>query len=232
MTHKMFRLRIKPKGFLQGNINSNTFFGVFCQAYKMTTDEEELRIFLECLADNSEELTFSNPLVSNTNNLIKRFRAVQNSHCMISRNSDGNNELRSTIGIATKQFDILVYTTLSQKDITKLCRIVELLGIGAQRSTGNGAIEIVNIIPEELPVHSSKMTILSDLVPDKETPTYGNFEFTTRKGITINGTEQAMLIQIKAGSIFANNKVDKTVYGKVIYDEQSDTFINCKAIAV
>lgn len=229
---KLFRLKIKPLSTLKGNISSNTFFGAFCQAYKMVHDEDELRIFLECLLDNSEELTFSNPLTPDTTTVMQRLTKVQNSHCRVDRESNGNNELRTSVGSVVKSFDILVYTTLSEKDIRKLCDIVELLGIGAKRSVGSGDIKITDIIQEELPKHSNQMVILSDMIPDKETPVHGNFEFITRTGITLNGVEQATLIQIKAGSTFINNKVDKIVYGQIVYDKQSDTFINCKAIAV
>ena len=222
----LFRLKIKPKSALRGNINSNTFFGVFCQAYKMLTDDEELRMLLECLADNSEELTFSNPLKPDTTTVIQRFSKKQSPHCMISRQDNGENMLNVNVDIILKRFDVLLYTSLPLKEINKLCRIVELLGIGAQRSTGGGNIEILEVIPEELPEHSNSMTLLSNMVPDEDTPVHGNFQFVTREGKTINGIEQSEIIQIKAGSVLVNNKVDKIVYGKVLYDKKSDTFIN------
>lgn len=228
----LFRLKINSKSTLRGNINSNTFFGVFCQAYKMVNSEEELEIFLECLADNSEEMTFSNPLKADTNTLIQRFVKKQSPQCMISRQLNGENELNTRVGVVLKSFDILMYTTLSEKDVAKLSKIVELLGIGAQRSTGNGNIKITEIRQEELPEHSNKMVLLSNIIPDDETPVHGDFQFITREGRTINGVEQTTFVQIKAGSVLVNNTVDKTVYGRVIHDNKSGTYINCKGIAV
>lgn len=228
----LFRLKIKSRSTLRGNISSNTFFGVFCQAYKIINGEEELRIFLECLLDDSEEMTFSNPLKSGTNTIIQKFDENQTPQCMISRRMNGENEISTHIDVVLKHFDILMYTTLTEKEVTKLSKIVELLGIGSHKSTGNGNIEIMEVNVENLPKHSSKMMVLSNFIPDEETSTYGDFKFTTRNGKAIDGTEQMTLIQIKAGSVLVNNTVDKIAYGKVIYDKKSDTYINCKAIAV
>lgn len=233
MTNRnLFRLKIKSKSTLRGNITSNTFFGVFCQAYKMVNSEEELRILLECLTDDSEEMTFSNPLKADTNTLIQRFNKKQSPYCMVGRQMNGENELGTHVGIVLQRFDILMYTTLTEKEVIKLTKIVELLGIGAQKSIGSGNIEITEVTKEDIPKHSNKMTLLSNIVPDTETPTHGDFKFITREGRTVSGVEQTTLIQIKAGSVLVNNKVDKPVYGKVIYDKKSDTFINCKGIAV
>ena len=228
----LFRLKIQSKSTLRGNIKANTFFGVFCQAYKMVHDEDELRIFLECLADNSEEMTFSNMLKPGTLELLDTPKSTPRPHCMVSRVMNGNNDLYITEDKIVRQFDVMLYTSLSKKGVQKLADIVELLGIGANRSVGTGNIKILGIEEETLPEHTNQMTILSDIVPDEETPVHGQFEFMTRHGVTMGGNKQSSIIQIKAGSIFANNKVDKVTYGRVLYDEPSDTFINCKGIAV
>lgn len=232
MMKNLFRLRIEPKSEVCGIITSNTFFGVFCQAYKMVNSEDDLQIFLELMTDNSEELTFSNPLKAGTNNLITRLPKVHQSRCLVSRTQDGNNEPLSSVGAVSKQFDVLLYTTLSRSEIEKLSKIVELLGIGAHKSIGKGNIEIVSMTKEDIPEHSNKMTILSNIVPDEDTPVHGDFKFVTRTGKTMHGEPQRALVQIQAGSVLVNNTVDKPAYGRVIYDRQTCTYINCRGIAI
>lgn len=228
----LFRITFKMLSSITGNIDSNTFFGLFCQAYKIKNSEDDLKILLEMLKDNLEQLVFTNPLETGTFEFMNKRLFNQMPRVTIDRSGCGNNTLESYKAEFINSFDTLLYTTLSKKEIEDTFETMKILGIGAKKSIGNGVIKDIKVkeLNESELVKSKTVKCMSNIIPSDDTNIYGNFEFITRTGKTIDGQEQNPVIMIKAGSELLSN--DKLITGCIVYDEKTCTYINGKGITI
>lgn len=235
---KLFRLHMRANSKFRGRVASNTFFGVYCVAYKLVYGEDKLREFLQSLVNNpNAEMSFSNMLETETYKLANTSNITYASKCLIERSSGIRVNVMDSQEFFVAEFDVLMYTSLTLDKIKRLSKVVEILGIGANRSTGSGNVTIVSITLEDqdkIPMNNEHAVLLSNIVPADGEDIKGELSKITRNGITYTGKKQKSLIQIEAGSVITRNEGDqsKLMYGQVVYDEQSDTYINCRGMAV
>lgn len=230
---KKLRLNLQMHSVVSGSITSNTLFGLFCEAYKILNSEEDLECLLDMLYENEEEVVFSNPLKENTFEAID-FSALQKydkAINVINRNNNTSNGIELEQNYKVKSFDVLLYTTLEIEEVNKLVDIMQVLGIGSGKNRGKGHIKSISISEEKDKELGKVVTLLSDTLPSENTSTTGEFEFTTRYGITGAGKIQNVLILIKANSKMLN-QYNSEITGRVFKDTKTNTYVNGKSICV
>lgn len=213
----MLRLHFKMKSAVVGNMKSNTFFGLFCEAYKRVNGETALVEMLEQLYQKEHYIAFSNALKVNTLDFVT-YREKETYHVCLDREGIGNNHLFSRVNKCLLKFDVLVDTDLELTE--DLLKVMCTLNIGANKNNGSGSIESITV--EENTVERDEKKVLGDFVPDENTKMLKDVEYYIRRGIT-NNLSQKPVVMFKAGVSYTE-KVDRV--GRVLKDEWTNTYIN------
>lgn len=213
---KTFRLTFSIANGITGCVNNNTFFGLFCEAYKRLYGVDLLEDMLEHLYTNENTLAFSNPLETDSFELAD-FTLDEVPHARLDRLGLANNELYVVEEKHIKCFDIICITDL--EEFEEVITQFEGMHIGSRKNVGKGLIKDVQCIETELPVLGKTSMLLSNIVPCSNLPVYGNFDYLTRKGYTTKGASQPTIVLMKAGSEFVNCK--SHVVGRILKFESS-----------
>lgn len=213
----MLRLHFKMKSAVVGNMKSNTFFGLFCEAYKRVNGETALVKMLEQLYQKEHYIAFSNALKVNTLDFVT-YREKETYHVCLDREGIGNNHLFSRVNKCLLKFDVLVDTDLELTE--DLLKVMCTLNIGANKNNGSGSIESITV--EENTVERDEKSVLGDFVPDENTKMLKDVEYYIRRGIT-NNFSQKPVVMFKAGVSYTEK--DNRV-GRVLKDEWTNTYIN------
>lgn len=226
----LYRLNIKMDSAIHGNINSNTIFGLICEAYKIKYGDEKLRELLNGLVNSTNELIVTNPLKVNTFEFEDMESTAQINRITLDRLGNKNDLSMSQVK-CINEFDVLIYTSLSEDVLNSIIKVCTILGIGSAKNVGFGTIKSIKLTAEKLRTRDGKtVRCMSNIFPSENTPVYGDIRFNVRHGITSKGKEQSTLIMIEAGSEFINSGIITT--GQIVYDAKSDTYINGKALLV
>lgn len=216
----MLRLHFKMKSAIVGNIKSNTFFGLFCEAYKRVNGETALVEMLEQLYKKEHYIAFSNALKVNTLDFVT-YREKETYHVCLDRELLGNNHLFSRINKCLLKFDVLVDTDLELTD--DLINMMKTLNLGANKNNGSGSIESITV--EENTVERADKMVLGDFVPDENTKMFKDAQYYIRRGVT-NNLSQKPLVMFKSGVPYSVNSDNETRVGRVLKDEWTNTYIN------
>ena len=200
---KTFRLTFSIANGITGCVNNNTFFGLFCEAYKRLYGVDLLEDMLERLYTNENTLAFSNPLETDSFKLAD-FTLDEIPHARLDRLGLVNNELFVVEEKHIKSFDIICITDL--KEFEEVITQFRNMHIGSRKNVGKGLIKDIKCVETELPVLEKTSMLLSNIVPCPNLPVYGNFDYLTRKGYTTKGASQPTIVLMKAGSEFVDCK--------------------------
>lgn len=126
---------------------------------------------------------------------------------------------------SSSDFDVYIYSSLPKKILDDVLRHMFLLGIGAQRSVGKGAFEIVQGVKEftefQIPQNPNAFVALSNFVPKKDDPVEGGYKtFVKYPKVSYTDNEndspfKKPIIFLHAGSVF-RDKTIKKYYGSCI----------------
>lgn len=220
----MYRLHFEMNSAITGNLKANTFFGLFCNAYKDINGNDELEELLDKLYKKECYLVFSNPLQVGTTNFLE-YKRVQSYHSSINRDTLTAQNLYTVDNKCIDNFDVLVYTDL---DIEKYLDEMKILDIGARKNKGCGNIKSISIVKEDNSDKKIKK-VLSDFIPDKDTPKLVKADYYVRRGVTIDNKVQKPMIIFKAG---VNLQTDKNIIGRIVKDEGTGTYFNGMSVVV
>lgn len=222
---KTFRLTFSIANGITGCVNNNTFFGLFCEAYKRLYGVDLLEDMLESLYNNEHTLAFSNPLESDSFKLAN-FILDEIPHARLDRLGLVNNELFVVEEKHIKSFDIICITDL--EEFEEVITQFKDMHIGSRKNVGKGLIKDIKCVEVELPVLGKTSRLLSNIVPCSNLPVYGNFDYLTRKGYTTKGASQPTIVLMKAGSEFIDCKVN--VVGCIL--KFRDSYMNGLGVVV
>lgn len=222
---KTFRLTFSIANGITGCVNNNTFFDLFCEAYKRLYGVDLLEDMLESLYNNEHTLAFSNPLESDSFKLAD-FTLDEIPHARLDRLGLVNNELFVVEEKHIKSFDIICITDL--EEFEEVITQFKDMHIGSRKNVGKGLIKDIKCVEVELPVLGKTSRLLSNIVPCSNLPVYGNFDYLTRKGYTTKGASQPNVVLIKADSEFVNCKTN--IVGKVLRFD--DSYLNGVGIVI
>lgn len=222
---KTFRLTFSIANGITGCVNNNTFFGLFCEAYKRLHGVDLLEDMLESLYNNEHTLAFSNPLETDSFKLAD-FVLDEIPHARLDRLGLVNNELFVVEEKHIKLFDIICITDLEgfEEVITQF----KDMHIGSRKNVGKGLIKDIKCIETELSALGKTSRLLSNIVPCSNLPAYGNFDYLTRKGYTTKGTSQPTIVLMKAGSEFIDCK--SNVVGCIL--KFRDSYLNGTGVVI
>lgn len=165
-------------------IKANTLFGAFCTA--VNGDSKMM-----------DEVAFSDFIhQKNTGSDIVSQKVY------IDRSFQGNNKVWSK-KVSWKGGYFLAATTLSKDKFTDVLKKMLELGIGADRSSGNGQFELLGITDVTSECTSKKGTkcyTLSDSLPDGNVAFVSNFEFICYDSISMNGVVKPLMYMVKSGA--------------------------------
>lgn len=179
-------LKVDLKGLSEHTkvIKANTLFGAFCTA--VNGDSKMM-----------DEVTFSDFIhQKNTGSDIVSQKVY------IDRSFQGNNKVWSK-KVSWEGGYFLAATTLSKDKFTYVLKKMLELGIGADRSSGNGQFELLGITDVTSECTSKKGTkcyTLSDSLPDSNVAFVSNFEFTCYDSISMNGVVKPLMYMVKSGA--------------------------------
>lgn len=247
-----YRIRIKSNSTYVGRLKSNTFFGAFCCAFKSLYGEDDLVHLLHQISRGEQDLTFSHAFKSG----YLPQRMDKGTNLLVSLSTFGNEceEIISSIpkkitvakactreetkvytieqSIEDYSLDVYVATTLSKNKVKQVFDLALSTGIGSRKSTGNGIFRLLDMNEVAFSTEGCNgFIVLGDFIPDSETPTDCIVDIEIRDAITTSNKKQTSLMMFKCGSLFKGVKDFKQTYGQVIYDESSNSYINCKTIA-
>ena len=222
---KTFRLTFSIANGITGCVNNNTFFGLFCEAYKRLYGVDLLESMLESLYNNENTLAFSSPLETDSFKLAD-FILDEIPHARLDRLGSANNELFVVEEKHIKFFDIICITDL--EEFKEVITQFKDMHIGSRKNVGKGLIKDIKCIETELPVLGKTSMLLSNIAPCSNLPVYGNFDYLTRKGYTTKGASQPIIVLMKAGSEFVDCK--SNVVGRVLKFDNS--YLNGVGIVV
>ena len=198
-------------------MKSNTFFGLFCEAYKRVNGETALVEMLEQLYKKEHYIAFSNALKVNTLDFVT-YKEKETYHVCLDREGTCNNHLFSRVNKCLLKFDVLVDTDLELTE--ELINMMETLNLGANKNNGSGSIESITV--EENTVERVEKKVLGDFVPDEDTKMFKDAQYYIRRGIT-NNLSQKPLLMLKAGISYST---DDSRVGRILKDEWTNTYIN------
>lgn len=222
---KTFRLTFSIANGITGCVNNNTFFGLFCEAYKRLYGVDLLEDILESLYSGGNTLAFSNPLETGSFELAD-FTLDEIPHARLDRLGLANNELYIVEEMHIESFDVICITDL--EEFEEVITQFEGMHIGSRKNVGKGLIKDIQCIETELPALGKTSRLLSNIVPCSNLPVYGNFDYLTRKGYTTKGTSQPTIVLMKAGSEFVDCKT--RMVGKVL--RFNDSYLNGVGIVI
>lgn len=222
---KTFRLTFSIANGITGCVNNNTFFGLFCEAYKRLYGVDLLESMLESLYNNENTLAFSNPLETDSFKLAD-FTLDEIPHARLDRLGLANNELYIVEEMHIESFDVICVTDL--EEFGEVITQFKDMHIGSRKNVGKGLIKDIKFVEAELPVLGRTSRLLSNIVPCSNLPVYGNFDYLTRKGYTTKGASQPTIVLMKAGSEFVTCK--NNIVGRVLKFE--DSYFNGTGVVV
>lgn len=222
---KTFRLTFSIVNGITGCVNNNTFFGLFCEAYKRLYGVDLLESMLESLYNNENTLAFSNPLETDSFKLAD-FTLDEIPHARLDRLGLVNNELYIVEEKHIESFDVICITDL--EEFEEVVNQFRDMHIGSRKNVGKGLIKDVQCIETELPAIGKTSMLLSNIVPCSNLPVYGNFDYLTRRGYTTKGASQPTIVLMKAGSEFVDCKT--RMVGKVL--RFNDSYLNGVGIVI
>lgn len=222
---KTFRLTFSIVNGITGCVNNNTFFGLFCEAYKRLYGVDLLESMLESLYNNENTLAFSNPLETDSFKLAD-FTLDEIPHAKLDRLGLVNNELYIVEEKHIESFDVICITDL--EEFEEVVNQFRDMHIGSRKNVGKGLIKDVQCIETELPAIGKTSMLLSNIVPCSNLPVYGNFDYLTRRGYTTKGASQPTIVLMKAGSEFVDCKT--RMVGKVL--RFNDSYLNGVGIVI
>lgn len=222
---KIFRLTFSITNGITGCVNNNTFFGLFCEAYKRLYGVDLLESMLESLYNNENTLAFSNPLETDSFKLAD-FTLDEILHARLDRLGLVNNELYIVEEKHIESFDVICITDL--EEFEEVVNQFRDMHIGSRKNVGKGLIKDVQCIETELPAIGKTSMLLSNIVPCSNLPVYGNFDYLTRRGYTTKGASQPTIVLMKAGSEFVDCKT--RMVGKVL--RFNDSYLNGVGIVI
>lgn len=222
---KTFRLTFSIANGITGCVNNNTFFGLFCEAYKRLYGVDLLEDMLENLYSGRNTLAFSNPLETGSFELAD-FILDEIPHARLDRVGLVNNELYVVEEMHIKCFDAICITDI--EEFEEVFAQFKGMHIGSRKNVGKGLIKDIQCAETELPALGKTSRLLSNVVPCSNLPVYGNFDYLTRKGYTTKGTSQPTVVLMKAGSEFVNCKAH--VVGCVLKFENS--YLNGSGVVI
>lgn len=236
----VYKIELKPNSSFIGRIKSNTLFGAFCYAYNGFVDEETFKKQMEEVVFS--DLFYKNGLPKKIVHGEVEYGSTKNGvmknevHNLVDRDSktvkgsEGLYSIQSTFSKSNMIF--FMYTSLDKTEIDKVLRVMLLRGLGAKKSTGKGSFDLVSINEIELDYTKEKKVIaLSDFIPDEKTSTnIEEVKIVCREGITLDGKIQKPLYLLSVGSVFVKDNNQRETCGKLIYDTNTDTYINAKTI--
>lgn len=222
---KTFRLTFSIANGITGCVNNNTFFGLFCEAYKRLYGVDMLEDMLESLYSGKNTLAFSNPLKTDSFELAD-FTLDEIPHARFDRVGLVNNELYVVEEKHIKFFDVICITDIDEFE--EVFAQFRGMHIGSRKNVGKGLIKDIQCVETELPALGKISRLLSNIVPCSNLPVYGNFDYLTRKGYTTKGVSQPTVVLMKAGSEFVDCKTH--VIGKVL--KFKDSYLNGVGIVI
>lgn len=222
---KTFRLTFSITNGMTGCINNNTFFGLFCEAYKRLYGVDLLEDMLNALYKEEYTLAFSNPLEIDSFKLVD-FVVNEVPHVKLDRVSLTDNELYVIEEKYIESFDVICVTDLDEFEEA----VHQFIGmhIGSRKNVGKGLIKSIECTETELPALDKTSRLLSNIVPSSDFTMYGNFDYITRKGYTTKGISQPTVVLIKAGSELAG--CSSHIVGKILKFE--DSYLNGMGVVV
>lgn len=180
----IFKVDLKSLSEHTKVIKANTLFGAFCTA--VNGDSKMM-----------DEVTFSDFIhQKNTGSDIVSQKVY------IDRSFRGNNKVWSK-KVSWEGGYFIAATTLSKDKFTDVLKKMLELGIGADRSSGNGQFELLGITDVTSECTSKKGTkcyTLSDSLPDSNVAFVSNFEFTCYDSISMNGVVKPLMYMVKSGA--------------------------------
>lgn len=222
---KIFRLTFSITNGITGCVNNNTFFGLFCEAYKRLYGVDLLEDMLESLYSGKNTLAFSNPLETDSFKLAD-FTLDEIPHARLDRLGLVNNELYIVEEKHIESFDVICITDL--EEFEEVVNQFRDMHIGSRKNVGEGLIKDVHCIETELPAIGKTSMLLSNIVPCSNLPVYGNFDYLTRRGYTTKGASQPTIVLMKAGSEFVDCKT--RMVGKIL--RFNDSYLNGVGIVI
>ncbi len=164
--------------------------------------------------------------VKNTETKTMLWRNMVNRETDTVENINGESNLFETEEIfSTEGFDIYIYSTLGIDMLESTLREMFISGIGAQRSIGKGAFEVLGDLELfegfKIPEKPNAFVALSNFVPGKNDPVEGYYKtFVKYPKVSYISSEmdspfKKPLIFLKAGSVFFAQSV-KEFYGSCI----------------
>lgn len=165
-------------------IKANTLFGALCTAVNGDSkmmDEVTLSDFIHQKNTGSD---------------------IVSQKVYIDRSFQGNNKVWSK-KVSWEGGYFLAATTLSKDKFTDVLKKMLELGIGADRSSGNGQFELLGITDVTSECTNKKGTkcyTLSDSLPDSNVAFVSNFEFTCYDSISMNGVVKPLMYMVKSGA--------------------------------
>lgn len=235
----VYKIEVKPNSSFIGRIKANTLFGAFCYAYSTIVDEKAFKNELENIVfsdmfykdnlpikivDGEVKYKSSKGVVKNeTHNIIDRQNGKVQS----------NNGLYNEQATFTKSNMIFfMSTSINKHMLDTIIMLMLLRGLGARKSTGKGSFDLVSITEVELDYSKDKKVIaLSDFIPDEDTSTnIEEVKIVCREGITLDGKLQKPLYMLSVGSVFVKENHQREICGQLVYDKETDTYINAKTI--
>ena len=146
-------------------------------------------------------------------------------------------------------YDLYILTELDDKRLRDTLELMFTLGIGAKKSVGKGAFELILPVNEQTPLGkeeelaslsgSNAFLALSNFIPAKDDPTEGNYKTLVKYGKLdreLSVAEQPFkkpLLFLEAGAVFrCGDKVVKPCYGSCLHGIAADPNVSVNAFTI
>lgn len=238
----LYRVIVNPTSSFIGDIRANTLFGAFCTVYSSMVSDEDFDRTLKNVTFSNLFLNGELPVgVENGNTVYNtakvNVKTVDNIHSKIDRNTgkasmDTNGTYKEEVKFTDSDMVFYIDTDMEKSVVNEVVNRMLKRGLGKRRNVGKGQFELKALTEAYLDYREcNEVVALSDFIPDETTPTdISEIGITFRNGVKEDGTAQNSLCLLKTGTKFKYKKGLKMVTGKLIYDNQSDSYVNAKTI--
>lgn len=235
----IYRVEVKPNSSFIGTIKSNTLFGTFCYTYSNMVDENTFKkelediVFSDIFYKDGLPIKIKNGVVKYAKNSGVNKNEVHN---IIDRNTNKTQEqnglFNEQVTFSKSNMEFYVSTQLLKKELELIIGMMLLRGLGAKKNKGKGSFDLVSITEVQFDYSKTdKVIALSNFIPDSDTPIdIEEIKIVCRDGITCDGKLQKPLYMLSVGSIFKGWDIKKEVCGTLMYDKNSDSYVNAKTI--
>lgn len=238
----VYKITVKPNSSFIGDIKANTLFGAFCYTYSNIVDDKIFKEELDKVVFS--DMFYENSLPEKIKNGEVKYKPLKNGvkvvkpemHNIIDRGTgrtSNNGGLHNTqVTFSKSNMIFFMSTSLDKEELENIMKMMLLRGLGARKSTGKGSFSLVSISKVDLDYTKDKKVVaLSDFVPDDETSTnIEEVKIVCREGITLNGEIQKPIYMLSVGSVFVKENNQRETCGKLLYDKETNTYINAKTI--